>query len=86
MKWYNEDKTKMLDLNSISGYVFISAEEYIKHNSDVKEISDFKDNGDRLEIIMGGTPFIFRGNVAKEIFDLLKSNELGVDKKELLEG
>jgi hypothetical protein len=80
MKWYNKDKTKMLDLDTINGYVYIPAKEYIEQNPDENDVGDFKTNGDRLELIIGGSVYVFRGDTAKEIFSLLNNN------KEILKG
>jgi hypothetical protein len=80
MRWYNKDRTKMLDLDTINGYVYIPAKEYIEQNPTEDNVDDFKTNGDRLELIIGGSVYVFRGDTAKEIFSLLNTN------KELIKG
>ena len=74
MKWYNKDKTKMLNLDSVDGYVYIPAKEYIEQYPNEKDVEDFKINGDRLELIISGTPYVFRNETAKEIFGLINNN------------
>lgn len=81
MKWYNKDRTQMIDIDSINGYVYIPAKEYVEQNSTEEDIQDFKDNGDRIEIILGGAVFVFRGDTAKELFDLINN-----DQRELIKG
>lgn len=71
MKWYNKDKSKMIDIGSVQGYVYIPAKEYIEQNPQEADIEDFKENGDRIEIILGGGVFVFRGEVALELYNLL---------------
>ena len=41
----------------------------------------FKQNGDRIELIIGGAVFVFRGDMAKELYDLLTA-----DVRHLLKG
>ena len=81
MKWYNKDKRKMLDIDSVDGYVFIPAKEYIEQNPTEPDVNDYKEYGDRIELILSGTPYIFRGSDANEIYNLLIGNT-----KELLRG
>lgn len=87
MKWYNNDRTRMLDLESVNGYVFTDSANFLKNtNVNAKEdeqiIADFTEYGDRLEILVNGTPYIIRGPSAREIYDLLNEDT----KKELLKG
>lgn len=82
-KWYNNDKRKMLNLDSVNGYVFIPAKEYIEQNPTSEDIKDFEMYGDRIELIISGTPYIFRGETARELFDILSQQET---QKELLKG
>lgn len=84
-KWYSIDKMKMINLESVNGYVFIPAKEYIEQNPTADDINDFKMYGDRIELIIGGTPYIFRGDTATEIFNLL-TVETTKSKKQLLKG
>lgn len=74
MKWYNSDYTKMIDLDKINGYVYIQSENYIRDNPQETDIEDFKQNGDKLELIIGGSVFMFRGDMAKEIYDMINGN------------
>ena len=74
MKWYNKDHTKMIDLEKIGGYVYIPAKNYIENNPHEADIGDFKGNGDKLELIIGGSVFIFRGETAKDIYDSITVN------------
>lgn len=88
MKWYSEDRRQMINLDSVDGYVFIPAKEFLENNPDANDIEDFKLHGDRIEIILCGTPYLFRGEVALEIFNLLTANlAAGVEQqKQLLNG
>lgn len=94
MKWYNKEKTKMIDLKSINGFVYISAKNIISkidYQTDTiePEILDFKENGDKLEIIIGGSVFVFRGDTAIEIYNLLLSFDaltLESQEKQVLKG
>lgn len=81
MKWYNKDKSKMIDLDAVNGYVYIPAKEYIEQNPYESDVKDFEQNGDRIELILGGAVFVFRGDMAKELYDLLTS-----DVRHLLKG
>lgn len=81
MKWYNNNRTKMVDLDSVQGYVFVPSKEYIEQNPSSDDVNDFKTNGDRLELIIGGTPYVFRGETAREIYNLLEQHS----EKQLLE-
>jgi len=83
MKWFNEDKTKMIDIDSINGYVYIPSKEYIEQNPLETDVNDFKKNGDRIEIILAGSVFVFRGNTARELFELVNQKMV---EKELLKG
>lgn len=87
MKWYNKDKTKMINIESIDGYVYIPAKEYIEQNPTETDVQDFKDNGDRIEIILSGSVFVFRGDTAKELFDLItKSKDSDSRQLQLIKG
>lgn len=81
MKWYNKDKSKMIDLDSVNGYVYIPSKEYVEQNPQESDVEDFKQNGDRIELIIGGAVFVFRGEMAKELYDLLIA-----DVRHLLKG
>jgi hypothetical protein len=81
MKWYNKDKSKMIDLDSVNGYVYIPSKEYVEQNPQESDVEDFKQNGDRIELIIGGAVFVFRGDMAKELYDLLTA-----DVRHLLKG
>ena len=81
MKWYNKDKSKMIDLDAVNGYVYIPAKEYVEQNPQESDVKDFKQNGDRIELIIGGAVFVFRGDMAKELYDLLTA-----DVRHLLKG
>lgn len=81
MKWYNKDKSKMIDLDAVNGYVYIPAKEYVDLNPQESDVEDFKQNGDRIELIIGGAVFVFRGDMAKELYDLLTA-----DVRHLLKG
>jgi hypothetical protein len=81
MKWYNKDKSKMIDLDAVNGYVYIPAKEYVEQNPQESDVEDFKQNGDRIELIIGGAVFVFRGDMAKELYDLLTA-----DVRHLLKG
>lgn len=81
MKWYNEDNTKMIDLEAVKGFVYIKASSFINENPTAEEVNDFKINGDRIELIIGGSVFVFRGEQAIELYHLLIN-----DKKEVLNG
>lgn len=83
MKWYNEDKSKMIDLDTVNGYVYIPSKEYIEQNPQESDIEDFKQNGDRIELIIGGSVFVFRGDVARELYNLLVQSDYD---KQLLKG
>ncbi len=71
MKWYNEDRRKMINLESVDGYVYIPAENYLTQYPTGNDAEDFKLNGNRLELIISGTPYVFRSNDATEIYGLL---------------
>ncbi len=64
----------MLNLEAVNGYVFIPARDYIDQNPEDENVNDFKMHGDRIELIIGGTPYVFRGEEAKEIYDMLSGN------------
>jgi len=81
MKWYNKDKSKMIDLDTVNGYVYIPSKEYVEQNPQESDVEDFKQNGDRIELIIGGAVFVFRGEMAKELYDLLTA-----DVRHLLKG
>ena len=81
MKWYNKDKSKMINLDTVNGYVYIPAKEYVEQNPQESDVEDFKQNGDRIELIIGGAVFVFRGEIAKELYDLLTA-----DVRHLLKG
>jgi hypothetical protein len=81
MKWYNKDKSKMIDLDAVNGYVYIPSKEYVEQNPQESDVEDFKQNGDRIELIIGGAVFVFRGDIAKELYDLLTA-----DVRHLLKG
>jgi len=59
MRWYNKDKTKMINLDDINGYVYISS----------------LDKENTIEIILGGTPYAFTGIEADEIYNNLLEME-----------
>lgn len=82
MKWYNKDKSKMINLDAVNGYVYIPAKEYVEQNSQESDVEDFKQNGDRIELIIGGAVFVFRGDLAKELYNLLTME----DYKRFLKG
>jgi len=86
MKWYNTDKTKMINLDAVNGYVYIPAKEYIEQNPTADDVNDFKMYGNRIELIIGGTPYIFRGVAADEIFNMLITETTKKLKKQLLKG
>lgn len=81
MKWYNKDKSKMIDLDKVNGYVYIPSKEYVEQNPQESNVEDFKQNGDKIELIIGGSVFVFRGDMAKELYDLLTA-----DVRHLLKG
>lgn len=72
MKWYSKDSKTMIDLESINGYVYTLAEDVIKNGDN--SVEEFKTNGDMIQVIIGGGTFVFRGNDAKEIYELLTTN------------
>lgn len=72
MKWYNKDRSKMVNLDSVNGYVYIPAKDYVEQNPQESDVEDFKQKGDRIELIIGGAVFVFRGDIAKELYDLLQ--------------
>lgn len=74
MKWYNEDKTKMIDLDAVNGYVYVNAKEYVDKNPSEENVNDFKLHGDKIELVIGGSVFVFRGEQATELFFLLKES------------
>lgn len=82
MKWYDKNHYKMLDLSTINGYVYIPAKEYVEQNPQESDVEDFRQNGDRIELIIGGAVFVFRGDVAKELWGLLQTT----DSSQLLKG
>jgi hypothetical protein len=82
MKWYDKNRYKMLDLSTINGYVYIPAKEYVEQNPQESDVEDFRQNGDRIELIIGGAVFVFRGDVAKELWELLQTT----DSSQLLKG
>lgn len=82
MKWYDKNRYKMLDLSTINGYVYIPAKEYVEQNPQESDVEDFRQNGDRIELIIGGAVFVFRGDVAKELWGLLQMT----DSSQLLKG
>jgi hypothetical protein len=87
MKWFNEDKTKMIDIDAINGYVYIPAKEYVEQNPTEPDVQDFKDNGDRIELIIGGAVFVFRGDTARQLYNLIIQNEAEKQvAKQLLKG
>lgn len=82
MKWNSIDGRKMINLDSVDGYVFVPAKDYLEQYPDGDDSGDFKINGDRIELIISGTPYIFRGAEALEIYSMLREN----NTKQLLEG
>jgi hypothetical protein len=89
MKWYNKEKTKMLNLNFVNGYIYVDAEKYINEYPDSEESKEFKEKGDRIDIILGETPYVFRGLDAKElVLKLQNLYDFGdiTEKKEILQG
>lgn len=83
MKWYDKNRYKMLDLSTINGYVYIPAKEYVEQNPQESDVEDFRQNVDRIELIIGGAVFVFRGDVAKELWGLLQTT---TDSSQLLKG
>jgi hypothetical protein len=71
----------MINLDTVNGYVYIPAKEYVEQNPQESDVEDFKQNGDRIELIIGGAVFVFRGEIAKELYDLLTA-----DVRHLLKG
>jgi hypothetical protein len=92
MKWYNKKKTQMVDLDKVSGFVFIKASDVLQDAKTPDEESDFKTNGDKLEIIIGGSVFSFRGEQAMELYNLLtlpnvpECNGMDESGKQILKG
>ena len=68
MKWYDKEKTKMIDLESINGYVYLNSKDYINDNPDSEDVEEYKKSGDKIELIIGGSVFVFRGEQARELF------------------
>jgi hypothetical protein len=80
--WYTTDLLKKISLSSVNGYVYIPAREYVEQNPQESDVEDFKQNGDKIELIIGGSVFVFRGEVANELWNALKP----LEDKELLKG
>jgi hypothetical protein len=74
MNWFNENKMKMINLDSINGFVYIKADDYILKNPLELDVHDFKENGDKIELIIGGSVFVFRGDEAQELYRLILDN------------
>lgn len=74
MKWFNENKTRMINLDSINGFVYIRAKDYVSKNPLESDIQDFKEKGDKIELIIGGSVFVFRGEEAQELYRLILAN------------
>jgi hypothetical protein len=87
MKWYNKEKTRMLDLDSINGFVMISAKEVLGNPSTSDQQKDFEQNGDRMEVIIGGSVFVFRGDQANELYNILTTpTEPSSNGKQVIHG
>jgi hypothetical protein len=80
MKWYNKEKNRMLDLDSVNGFVFAKGDPTAIKGKD--DTSDPTEN--RLEIIIGGSVFVFRGEYADEIYNLLTIKDKSVSNNEQL--
>lgn len=80
MKWYDKEKTKMIDLESVNGYVYLNAKDYINDNPDSEDVEEYRKGGDKIELIIGGSVFVFRGEQARELYELLLSK----DNKQIL--
>jgi len=80
MKWYDKEKTKMIDLESVNGYVYLNAKDYINDNPDSEDVEEYRKSGDKIELIIGGSVFVFRGEQARELYELLLSK----DNKQIL--
>lgn len=86
MKWYSEDKKKMLNLSSVDGFAYNTVEEDYKNpNADDKLREELIKNGNRLEVIISGTTFVLWGEIADEVYTLLTNSE-EESKKQLLKG
>ena len=59
MKWYNTDGTKMINTDSVDGYVFIKSGSLDTEPYDI------------IELIVSGTPYVFKKEEATEIYKLL---------------
>jgi hypothetical protein len=80
MKWYDKEKTKMIDLESVNGYVYLNAKDYVNDNPDSENVEEYRKSGDKIELIIGGSVFVFRGEQARELYELL----LTKDNKQIL--
>jgi hypothetical protein len=74
MNWFNENKTRMINLDSINGFVYIRAKDYVSKNPLESDIQDFREKGDKIELIIGGSVFVFRGDEAQELYRLILAN------------
>lgn len=70
----------MIDLESINGYVYTSVEDATEKDKSATE--DFETNGDMIQVIIGGGTFVFRGDDAKEIYNMLTTTTT----KQILQG
>lgn len=69
MKWYNKDKTRMVDMNCINSYWFRD-----KPQTESEE-SSFKLNGPHMSLNVNGNMENFCGDEAKELYKMLISEK-----------
>ena len=76
MKWYNKDKTKCLDINSVNFWEF-SAKEDLEKEYEKKHpsFSDFIKPESLLNVIVSGAEIEFYGKEAEEIYNILKKQK-----------
>jgi len=72
MKWFNKDKTQMIDLSKVDSYTYYPAGQYQEKN------------GSYIEFVINGYSMTAKGTEADEIYNILKSKrELLLEKKEI---
>jgi hypothetical protein len=76
MKWYNTDKTKCLDLTSVSYWEFSSKETQTKEYSKKHPaFNDFLKPESLLKVVTSGHAVDFYGKEAEEIYHILKKQK-----------
>jgi len=71
MKWYNQDKTKMIELNCINHYQYVDAKNWLGNNQCSSLRVDYVINGDYLNLTVNGNSITLRGNEATEVYKLV---------------